>query len=134
MLDTPGVYPYKEKDKLKHALISSIDYSKIKDSETVALRLIESLHNKIEEHYNVKAKEPEQLLEKIAIKLNLIKKGNKPDTERAARKLLKDWQKGILNGIKSSRLRYLRPASRKTPSTLPSAAWCWNICPIPSRP
>lgn len=97
LLDTPGVYPYMEKDSLKHALIAAVDYSKVKDPEDTALKLIEAAKEKFERHYNLKAKTAEELLEKIALKFKHIRKGGIADTERAARAILKDWQKGRIS-------------------------------------
>ncbi len=97
LMDTPGVYPYKENNQTKHALVASIDYNKVKEPEAVFYQLYEDFKERIEQHYEVKAENADEFLEKLALKLNLIKKGNKPDTVRAARKVLKDWQQNKLN-------------------------------------
>jgi len=94
LLDTPGVYPYMEKDSLKHALIAAVDYSRVKDPEGTALKLIDASKEKFEKHYGLKAKNAEELLEKIALKLKHVRKGGVADTERAARTILREWQKG----------------------------------------
>ena len=110
-LDTPGVIPFDEKSKpVKHALIGTIDFVKEKDPDIVVMNLMDIFPKKIEAHYGVNAGEyvadekgvnknlsdsdKEEFLEKIAVKHNMLKKGGKPDIERAARMVLKDWQTG----------------------------------------
>ncbi len=94
LMDTPGVLPYMEKDEVKHALIGSVDFSKVKDVEDTALRIIESNIKRIKKHFGIKADDPEEVLEEIALKLNKLKKGGVPDTKAAARSLLQDIQRG----------------------------------------
>lgn len=49
----------------------------------------------IEKTYGVEIKkDKEAVIEDIALKLNLKKKGNLPDIERASRKILQDWLDG----------------------------------------
>tara|TARA_Y100000310_G_C20596336_1_gene770701 strand:+ start:536 stop:1270 length:735 start_codon:yes stop_codon:yes gene_type:complete len=94
ILDTPGVLPNREKDDVKHGKIGSIDYSKIKDPELVALKLIEGEKKVIEKHYKISGKDADEILKKIALKFKKMAKGGKPNLETAARFLLKDWQTG----------------------------------------
>ncbi|MBN2457885.1 50S ribosome-binding GTPase [Candidatus Woesearchaeota archaeon] len=95
LIDTPGVIPFKEKDEFKHALIATTDFSKVSDPEDIAVRLIAAMEGVIERHYNVKEhKDPEEALEDIAKKKNMLKKGCVPDTLAAAREIIKDWQNG----------------------------------------
>ena len=94
VIDTPGVFPRKEKNISKHGKIGAIDYSKIKDPEYVALKLIEERKELIKQHYKIEEDEPEDILEKIALKFKKIGKGGKPDLEVAGRLLLKEWQTG----------------------------------------
>ncbi len=94
-LDTPGVIPYKEDDQVKHSLISSIDAASIKEPDLAALGLMRKFPGKVERYFGVSEnKDHEKTLEKIAIKKNLKRKGGKPDTDRAARLILRAWQKG----------------------------------------
>lgn len=98
LLDTPGVIPYKERDFLKHTLIGTIDYTRSKEPDLVVMKLMEKLAGKIEEHYSVEVNDDkEKTIEDIAIKFNILVKGGKPDILRAARKILMDWQKGLIN-------------------------------------
>jgi len=94
VLDTPGVLPRKEKDDIKHGKTGALSYGKIKDAEMVALKLIEEKKVMIKKHYGVQGKEAETILENIAIKFKLLAKGNKPNLDTAARRILKNWQTG----------------------------------------
>ena len=94
LLDTPGVFPNKEKDLQKHAMIGAIDYGKIKDPETAALGLIEQEKEAILQYYHVQGDDPEEILEEIAVKLRKMSKGGLPDLEATARLILKYWQTG----------------------------------------
>ncbi|MBU2589459.1 MAG: 50S ribosome-binding GTPase [Nanoarchaeota archaeon] len=96
LMDTPGVYPYMEKDQTKHALISSVDFNKVKDPIGIVYKLYDAFREILEEHFKIKTEDAEDFLEKVASKLNLLKKGNQPDIDRAARAVLKDWQHGKL--------------------------------------
>lgn len=100
VLDTPGVLPYKEKDEAKHAKISAVDYSQLKDPEIAALKFIKEHKEIVINCYNLNENSKEELddceeiLEKLAYKLKRLLKGNKPDLESTSRTLLKDWQSG----------------------------------------
>ena len=96
-LDTPGVIPYQEKDRVKHTLIGTIDFNKSKDPEMAVIGLMTKFPGKIESFYGVLVQEDEdQTIEEIALKRNMLIKGGKPDIVRTARMILKDWQKGLI--------------------------------------
>ena len=97
LLDTPGVFPRREKDIIKHGKTGAISYAKLKDPETVVLGLIESEKERILEYYDVKGDDPEEILEKIALKLRKLRKKGLADLEATARAILKEWQKGKIN-------------------------------------
>mgnify|MGYP002725692794 CR=1 FL=1 len=97
LLDTPGVFPRREKDIIKHGKTGAISYAKLKDPETVVLGLIESEKKRILEYYDVKGDDPEEILEKIALKLRKLRKKGLADLEATARAILKEWQKGKIN-------------------------------------
>jgi ribosome biogenesis GTPase A len=101
LLDSPGVFPNKEKDLEKHGKIGAIDYSKIKDPELVALKLIDDEMELIQNYYDVYSDDPEEILKKIALKYKKLGKGGKANLEVVARMVLKDWQTGK---IKSNKL------------------------------
>lgn len=95
LIDTPGVIPFLEKDSLKHALLGTKSVDQLKDPEAVALDMIPVLKKQLEEHYGIiLPDDPEDALEEIAVKLNLMMKGGVPDTIRASKRLIDDWQRG----------------------------------------
>ncbi|NOZ80404.1 MAG: GTPase [DPANN group archaeon] len=97
LLDTPGVIPYKENTSLKHAFIGTLDFTKVKEPDVVVGKLMERFPGTIESWYEVSPDEdPENVLEAIARKRNVLKRGNVPDTQRMATMILKDWQKGTI--------------------------------------
>lgn len=94
-LDTPGVIPHKEEDEIKHAIIGAKSYDRLREPDIVAMRLIEIFEGLFEKHYGIEIQDdPLDSLEKIAEKLNLLKKGGVPDLNRAGRKVVQDWQTG----------------------------------------
>jgi len=99
ILDTPGVFPKMEKDLIKHGKIGAISYSKIKDPEIAVLNLIKDELELITKHYNLNSRDPEEILEELALKFNKLLKKGKPDLESTARFLLKEWQTGKIKKI-----------------------------------
>ncbi len=97
LLDTPGVIPYKEHARLKHQLIGTIDFAKARQPDLAVIALMERFPGRIETFYGVKENEDvDEVIESIAKKRNILKKGGGPDADRMARMILKDWQKGII--------------------------------------
>ncbi len=95
LIDTPGVFPYQEKDENKHAMLSAKTFTNLKDPEGSVIKMIELMPIEIETYYGVDHDDdPEIVLEQIALKLKKLKKGGLPDTNSAARIILKDWQEG----------------------------------------
>ena len=95
LLDTPGVFPYKEKDEGKHAMLAAKTFSNLKDPEGACMEMIETFPSQIEKYYAVKHDtDPEIVLDNIALKLKKLKKGGLPDPNAAARVILRDWQEG----------------------------------------
>ena len=94
LLDTPGIIPRQEGD-VRLALKGAYDVTKLEDPELAALELIKTIPSRLlEVHYGVKAGDPEAVLENLARKWNMLRKGGTLDLDRAAKKLLLDWQKG----------------------------------------
>jgi ribosome biogenesis GTPase A len=94
LIDSPGVFDSRlpEAKKVK---VSIIDADKIKNPELAAMRLMEELDGRIEAHYGVSKRDDyDMTLEEIAIKKNIIAKGNMPDTNRMAREIIRLWQRG----------------------------------------
>lgn len=94
LLDTPGVFPEKEKNDVKHGMTSAISSERLKDPETVVLHLIEIHTGLIKAYYDVEGDEAEGILEQIAMKLKKFLRGGVPDIDMTARIVLKDWQTG----------------------------------------
>jgi len=95
LIDTPGVFPYKEKDEVKHALFAARTFADLKDPEGAAMEIIERFPRHVEKYYKVKhSDDPEETLEQVALKLKKLRKGGLPDTNAAARIILRDWQEG----------------------------------------
>jgi hypothetical protein len=94
LIDTPGVIPFGENDTVKKAL-TGID-TKFKDPETAVLKVIEEYPGTIEQFYGAEAnaEDAEESLENIAVKLNLLLKGKRPDMRRASERILRDLRDG----------------------------------------
>ena len=76
------------------------------DTETLAVRLISKLielyPDAIPLRYGVTTEYEDyvyEILERIAVKRHFIKRGNQPDTERAAAVLLDEFRGGLLGRI-----------------------------------
>ena len=96
LIDTPGVIPQDDKNESKNALIGSVDFTKVKDPESVVFEIMETHPNAVERYFSVpNADDPEEVLESIALKKRVLKKGGEPDTSRMARMILQDWQNGV---------------------------------------
>lgn len=95
MIDTPGVFSYEPKEEISNIIIGAVDNQKVKDPEDTAIQLIEKLKGKVEKYYKVKKHEDAlETLEIIAMKKNILKKGNKPDTARMGKEIIRLWQIG----------------------------------------
>ena len=95
LIDTPGVFPYKEDDESKHAMTAARSTHDIRNPETAVLDLIDALKGRIEKHYDVEVHDdPEETLEAIAVKTNNMKKGGVADTLKTSKKVIHDWQTG----------------------------------------
>lgn len=98
LIDTPGVIPFKEGDDFKQAIICAKDFNKIKDPDIIAMRLIEDRKKEILKAYEIEDsdKDSEEILEEIAFKKKILMKGGLPDLQNTARRVIKDWQRGII--------------------------------------
>jgi len=95
MIDTPGVIAKDMADKQDLVLIGAENPSSIKDPDLAVIELIESYPGLIEKKYGVKTQEDkEAVIEGIALKFNMKKRGGIPDIERASKMILHDWIKG----------------------------------------
>ena len=93
LIDTPGVIAKETEEEL--VLIGAENPATLKDPDLAAIKLMKIHPGLIEKKYDVEVKEDaEETISDIALKLNLKKKGNMPDIERASRKILKEWIDG----------------------------------------
>jgi ribosome biogenesis GTPase A len=101
ILDTPGVFGEKEnvesssKDLMHQAEIGVRNASSVKNPEFIVHELMQGNPGLFELFYGIKAEgDSEVLLETLGRKKGFIKKGNKADSDKTARYILKDWQTG----------------------------------------
>lgn len=100
IVDSPGVIPPSETNEGVLAILSAKNIDKMKAPEMVASSLLESLHlenpNYIMETFGVEYTDPEDVLEKIALKRHRIMRGGVADIDAISRMILQDWQRGKL--------------------------------------
>jgi ribosome biogenesis GTPase A len=96
LIDTPGVIPHDDKDEALLALIGARDASRLRDPEGAALMLIELKKRGIAEKHSIEEKEGYLMLDDYALKTGRLLKGGEPDTQAAARTLIREWQTGKL--------------------------------------
>lgn len=101
LIDTPGIIPDFEKTsgnpdaRIKQAYLGSITWDRTKNPEMVIAKIDEEFPGLIEKHYEISANgDTEEIIEKLGRRLNYLKKGNKVDEQRTAKKIIKDWQEG----------------------------------------
>jgi ribosome biogenesis GTPase A len=98
LIDTPGVLQFKEKDLLTQVLIGSYNPQNLREPDYYAMLIIDKYPELFENYYSMKYnKDPQEFLEEIATKRNVLIKGGKPDIVRMARNLLSDWQRGLIH-------------------------------------
>ena len=108
LLDTPGILWPKFDDPSVGEMLAFTGAVKdtVVDIETLAVRLISILIERypdaITQRYGVSIEYEDfvyEILERIALKRHFIKRGNQPDTERAAAVLLDEFRGGLLGRI-----------------------------------
>jgi ribosome biogenesis GTPase A len=104
LIDSPGVIPeknYSTTDKnlvSKQVKLGAKTQEKIKDPEFFIHTIIRDYPGLLEEHYKIESKgDSEIFLEKLGRELNILKKGDKVDADKVARKVIKDWQEGVIS-------------------------------------
>ena len=97
LLDTPGIIPMKQEDQeaaKKLAFVNSVSENAY-SNELIARELVELLNQKypasLKEYYKL---EDAVSLEEIAIKRNWLTQGGRPDIERTAGYILRDFREG----------------------------------------
>jgi ribosome biogenesis GTPase A len=100
LLDTPGVLPRDDKKDLSkmhaHEVLGTVDVMRIKDPEDAFYALVGAHPGLVQAYYGVDEQDPEALLEKIAVKKNVIKSKGAPDLPRMARHVLREYQTGTM--------------------------------------
>lgn len=107
VLDTPGVIPEQENsckniiDLHKHAMIGVRTYDKIKEPDFILAALMEK-HPEIAQFYGINTKDSEFFLDELGKRKGFLRKGGLVDFDRTARHVLKDWQEGKFNYLKTN--------------------------------
>jgi len=101
ILDSPGVITGGEENSInekivkKQTEIGAKDYNKVKYPDFTLNEIMKEEPGVFDRFYGVDSGgEVDVLLEKLGEKWNFLKKGGDIDTERTARRILKDWQEG----------------------------------------
>lgn len=98
LIDAPGVFSHREKKGEQHTMIGAVDFNKTDDPEYAFYSIYEKYPALILTYYQVESDDdPDAILEQIAEKNNLYLKGKTPDTQRAARMVIQDWQTGKIH-------------------------------------
>lgn len=95
LIDTPGVLT--SQDPVTKLKAAAVDADKIGDIEDAAAKLIDALEGAVERHYGVERHaDTYETVAAIAATLGMLRKGGEPDTDRAGRQIVRDWQKGAI--------------------------------------
>lgn len=103
LFDTPGVISKEEysssisKKTSQQTKIGARSIGKTKDPELAIAEILKEFKTKILKHYNLEEydfSDPEEFLETLGRKKSILKPGNKVDTDKTARLVLKEWQQG----------------------------------------
>ena len=102
ILDSPGVVPF-EDDEVKLGILGAKNPEKIKNTELVALKIIdlflENTTKNLESKYKIEIAEEDDsydIFMKIGEARKLLRKGGVIDEQRTALIIIKDWQTGKL--------------------------------------
>ena len=105
LVDSPGIIPQTEIDKdiIKLAKIGVITFDMAKDPSLIVYELMNEYPEIFEKFYGIDANgDSELLIETLARKNNMLLRKGELDTERAARMVIKDWQKGNIIAHKTN--------------------------------
>lgn len=100
LLDTPGVIPqdqYSTDESKKiatHTLFGGKSYTQAKEPDMIIHNLMEKFPNLLQKHYKIKAKDSEELIEKLGKIKGFLKKGGEVDDDKTSRFILRAWQLG----------------------------------------
>ena len=103
LLDSPGVIPereYSSDEKAKiarYTIVGGRSFSQVRDPDLIIDSILKQFPNVLEKHYRVDSEnDVEILLEKLGKKFNYLKKGGVVDEDKTARRILKEWQTGVI--------------------------------------
>lgn len=101
LIDTPGVIPEDKyssspegKELTKLGKMGVKMYDKVKNPEMIVEDLLKNHMGILERFYNLAEEPLLTFLERVAKKRNYVLKGGRWDLDRAAREVLRDWQRG----------------------------------------
>ena len=99
LLDTPGIVPKNEnlfaEDQIKHGLLGVQIPESVRNPDMIVSELMKLYPEKLEKYYDIsETGDVEILVEELGRRLRIVKKGDEVDSERVARKILKDWHSG----------------------------------------
>lgn len=100
LLDSPGVIPEEEYTTTKrerfnkHTKLGARTYSDVKHPEDVVFSLYQDEKGNLEKFYEIDSEDFDDFFEKLSKKRGFLVKGGKPDMDRTARQVLRDWQEG----------------------------------------
>jgi len=104
ILDSPGLIPEKENSTLssedlkKHGKLGVSSSESAKEPEFIVDRLVKENPGVIEKFYGLDSRgDSDALLESLGRKWGFLIKGNFVNRDKAARRILEDWQKGKMN-------------------------------------
>lgn len=102
LLDTPGIFPYDERNLFRLMLFNAKSPNQLKDIEVLAMQFLEWLPTQklwsdwVFRTYGIEVKgDGEEQLEQLALHLNVRKKGGLADMHTMAIRLIHDWQAGM---------------------------------------
>lgn len=104
LLDGPGVIPAKEnlfgdKDLKKHAMLGVHVPESVRNPDLIVLELMKLNPGKLEKYYNVDSNgDVEILLNTLGERWKILKKKGEVDSDKTARRVLKDWHEGKIKG------------------------------------
>src|SRR3989344_9173792 len=99
LIDLPGIIPFEEIDQADLALIAAKSPWQIKNVQAAAERLVAALQKNGRRELmgiDIGNKEPEDVIEELAIEKKKLRKGGIADMDSMSKILLLQWQKGKL--------------------------------------
>ena len=103
LLDSPGVIPMEkysnvDDEKMSQQVrVGGTSYNQSKNPELALNEIVRSNKKDLEKFYKIKFEDAEDLMEKIGKKKGFLKKGGEVNSDLVARKILKDWQEGVID-------------------------------------